>query len=1563
MTSTLPAQPATPGRPYSPPPPSGPAGARPPESRRSWRWPLGFWAFAFVAWLIPSAGKTTFETKLGVVVDPWKFAGDLGELWHDQNGFGGIHDQYFGYAFPMLPYYLLTDVAQIPTWLAERLWLSLVVTAAFWGALKLADRLGFGTPGTRVLGAVAYALWPVFTIIVGSTSAGALPGAVLPWVLLPLLDERLTPRVAAARSALIIPFMGGVNAASTLAALLPALLYVCTRTGSRRTKLLAWWLPGVLLACLWWIVPLLLLGIYGENFLPFIETAHNTTTTMSATEVLRGTGNWVAYLNFGEAWLPGGWTVATGWLPILSSVLAAGLGLAGLARRDLPERRWLVLTVMVVALLTLAGYGGALGAPFSGSVQDALDSWLSPFRNIYKFQPGLALALALGLAHIVAVAAERRGTRANPRRSAWVPAIASLVVLPGLLLPYANGDVLQPGAFDKLPKHWEQTADWLEEYSPDSRALVVPATAHGTYEWGKPIDQPLDVLAESRWAQRDYVPFGTAGSRRAMDAVDQALMTGGEVPGLQAFLARAGLHYVVVRNDLDPDQVGYVPPTTVKQTLTSSGYEKVAEFGPELTGGRIPEGTPLQIEGLFSRQRSVEIYQPADGEDLRPGPAGALNAADTAVLSGGPESLLQLSADPDWQGRPAVLAGDAHPGVEEPAVKVQADGLRRADTRFGVVNNNTSYTYTEDEKNPEESLQDPGDEPRMIVPEKGTEHQTTAVLDGAASVTASTSGNWMFHLPQFDPVNAFDGVPQTGWAEGNPDTSKGEWLQIDFTEPTNLEGTLDLTPLPGAGVRPEPVEVEVETPRGSEVSTLQAGGRTQSVKSPEGQADWLRITIRKTEGTRTGFAGAGFAEVEIPGVSPVSRQLRLPADAKQVAADAEQISLHRGSDLGGLNPAAAETGLQRRFESGEGEYTVTGKVLPVQGQELDALLDDLSALPEERISATAGSTMPLSPQLSPRNLVDKDLTTAWIAGADESLTLTWPEATEISEFVLAPAGGLSARPTEVEVSTPTGAQTVGVDANGWVRIPPVTTDRLDIKVTGTESLSVHNPFADRDVQLPVGLTEVYVPALGEDAEEDLRTEPVKKDEPFELECGSGPVVSVDGELLNTRAEGTLGDLVDRRPVDIELCPGDGEAAGPVELAAGRHAVAAGDGEALAVTDLTLTRGEPAAAAAGRDVEATDWAGDERAVTVGEGQDAYLTTYENYNDGWKATLDGEELESVRLDGWQQGFLVPADKSGEVKLEYKPAAWYDAGIFAGVAAILALLGLAFVRAGRREVVVAEPAPPAPGWVLGALVLTAVVAVVAGPYALIVPALALLARTRAGLLAPLALVAMAGAGVAALTGAGEAVRMDEGAFSGVAQALAVLALAAALVTAERPEPAGPETGYGPDVDPEAETAAFPAYGAGVPAAGAAGAAGGPPPGPGGPPGRTAVAADPGPDLAPQAEPDRPTQRFWRRRSAGAGAATAAAAESGADRTPALGTERAADDSATPPLGTAQDEPRDAFVPKPPIPLSGTADAADSADDSVDDVQDTPPADAPPADTPPDDGTPADRREEKGK
>ncbi|MFJ8590404.1 alpha-(1-_3)-arabinofuranosyltransferase family protein [Streptomyces sp. NPDC093598] len=1366
----------------APPPAAVPTTATtagPPDGPRSRRWLLGFWAVVFVLFLAVQPGRQTFDTKLGVTVDPGQFLADLGQLWHDRSGFGGIQDQYVGYLWPMLPFYWLCDLVRLPVWLAERLWLSLIVSVAFWGALRLAERLRVGSGASRLPAAVAYALWPVFTTVIGSTSAAALPGAFLPWVLLPLTNERYAARVAALRSALLVPFMGGVNASATLASLLPVGLYLLSRPpGPRQRKLIAWWAPAVIVVTAWWWVPLLLLGVYGENFLPYIETAQTTTDTMSATEALRGAGNWVAYLHLGDAWLPAGWAVASCVLVIVCSALAAGLGLAGLARRDLPERRWLVLTVLVAALVLLAGYGGAFGAPFHGVVQGWLDGWLSPFRNIYKFQTGLALALVLGLAHLVGVAAEPRGAR-QVRGRRFAPLVAAVLILPGLLWPYLNGSILNPGSFQKLPTYWQATADWLEKYSPDSRALVVPATAHGVYTWGSPIDQPLDVLAESRWAQRDYVPFGTPGNRRAMDAVEQALMSGAEVPGLADYLSRAGLYYVVVRNDLDPDQIGYVPTTTVKRTLEQSGYERVTGLGPVMTGGRIAQDAPLQVEGLYPRQRAVEIYRPTGDDVIRPGQAGLAPVADTAVVSGGPEALLPLAER--LRGRATVLTGDNHPGLGTPAVQVVGDGLRRADTRFGLVNAGTSYTYTRDERNAPDAQQDPGEKPRQILPSEGAAHQTVAELRGARSVTASSYGNWLFHLPQYDPVNAFDGNPDTAWAEGAPDTPDGQWLRIGFTGPFDMPSSFKVTPLPQESVRAAATKVRVETEKGAKTSFLQPNGTTQRIKAPEGATRWMKLTIVDSVERRAGLTGAGFSEIDLPDVR-VTRLLRLPADAEDATAAATVVSLHRASDPTGLSATGTEAGLHRRFTTpAAGTYEVKASAVPVPGEELDELLYEVAPEQQARIVATADSTARLGAGLAARNLTDGDLTTAWIAGDRPTIHLRWPGKQPVGELVLAPAGGLSARASEVHISSPDGAAIAGVDENGWVRFPPITTDRLDITITETAPLTLHNPVADEDLRLPVGLTEAYLPSL-----DQYRTPHPDGTRTFSLPCGKGPDVALDGELYQTSAKGTVRDLAERRGVEVTLCQ-DGRGDAEVRLASGEHRLEGGDAGPLALTDVTLTRGTvPEAAAAGRDLRIRDWLGDRRELTVGSGAASYLTTYENFNDGWRATLNGKELTPVRLDGWQQGWRVPAGAGGDVKLSYEPATTYDAALIGSGAGIAVLLGLALWRRRAPNPDAPQPAPPLPGLWLGAVALTLVGVVIAGWFALLVPALALLASRRHALLVPLAFAALAGAGVTAAFGAGEPVGTGEGAFGHLAQLLALIGLFAALVSLRERSPA---------------------------------------------------------------------------------------------------------------------------------------------------------------------------------
>ncbi|MEV8086073.1 DUF3367 domain-containing protein [Streptomyces nigra] len=1366
----------------APPPaavPTSAPSAGPPEGPRSRRWLLGFWAVVFALFLAVRPGRQTFDTKLGVTTDPGRFLGDLGQLWHDQGGFGGLQDQYAGYLWPMLPFHWLADTVGLPVWLAERLWMSLIVSVAFWGALRLAERLRVGNGGSRLVAATAYALWPVFTVVIGSTSAAALPGAFLPWVLLPLTDERYSARVAALRSALVVPFMGGVNAASTLASLLPAALYLLSRPpGPRQRKLIAWWVPGVLLATAWWVIPLLLLGTYGENFLPYVESSQTTTDTMAATEALRGAGNWVAYLHFGEAWLPAGRTVASAAVVIVCSALAAGLGLAGLARRDMPERRWLVLTALTVVPVLLAGYGGAFGAPFHGVVQDWLDGGLAPFRNIYKFQTGLALALVLGLAHLAGVAAQARGAR-PVRGRRFAPLAVAVLVLPGLVWPYLNGSILNPGSYKEIPAYWRDTAGWMEKYSPDARVLVAPATAHGIHTWGTTIDQPLDVVAASRWAQRDYVPFGTPGNRRAMDAVEQALMTGSQVPGLADFLGRAGIRYVVVRNDLDPDQIGAVPTTTVKRTLEQSGYERVTGFGPVMTGGRIAPDTPLQVEGLYARQRAVEIYRPTGADVPRPHQAGLLPVASAAVVSGGPEALLPLASE--LRGRAAVLTGDRHPGLGSPQVRVTGDGMRRADTRFGLVDANTSYTYTADERNAPGASQDAGEQPHQILPVTGLAHQTVAQLRGARSVTASSYGNWLFHLPQFDPVHAFDGDPGTAWAEGSAGSADGEWLRIAFAGGAyDMPSSFEVAPLPQDGVRAAPTRVRVETEKGTRDSVLRPDGAAQSVKAPAGATRWMKLTITDSVSRRSGLTGAGFSDISLPDVQ-VTRLLRLPTDAGNSSADAEIVSLSRAADPTGLSATGTEAGLHRRFTTATaGTYEVRAQAVPVPGEALDRLLYTVAPEQRERITATADSTARLGAGLSARNLTDGDLTTAWIAGDRPVIHLSWPGKQAVGEIVLAAAGGLSTRPTEVHISSPDGAAIAGVDKNGVVRFPPITTDRLDITITGSAPLTLHNPVVDEDLRLPVGLTEAYVPAL-----DRYRTPQPETDREFTLPCGRGPVVAVDGELYETGARGTVRDLVERRRIDVTLCQRGRDDAG-LSLSAGDHRVEGGDAGPLALTEVTLTRGTVAEApASARELTVRDWLGDRRTLTVGSGAASYLTMYENFNDGWRATLDGDELTPVRLDGWQQGWRIPAGAGGTVRLSYEPAVTYEAGLIGSAVGLALLVGLVLWR--RREPNPDGPsaAPPLPGLWPGTVALTVVAVLVAGWLALLVPALALLAWRRHTLLVPIAFTALAGAGIVAAAGGGEPVAAGRGAFGHTAQLLALIGLFAALVSVrERPE-----------------------------------------------------------------------------------------------------------------------------------------------------------------------------------
>jgi arabinofuranan 3-O-arabinosyltransferase len=1388
-------------------PESADGGSTPPRRlRRGWgdaaeragrRWAALVWVLVLAALVVQHPGRMTFDTKLGVNIDPAHFYQQLWHLWNPLEWFGGLQDQYIGYAFPMGLFYLTAHVLDVPVWLAERLWMSLLITAGFWGLVRLAEKLGIGSRPTRLLAAAAFALWPTFTILVGSTSAGVLPGLLAPWAVLPLIRPG-SARLAAVRSGLVVLAMGGVNAVSTAAAIVPAAIYIVTRPGPRRWVLAAWWVLAVLLATAWWLGPLLYQGRYGFDFLPYIEQAANTTQTMSAAAVLRGSGNWVAYLNLGGPWLTAGSVVVGSAWAVAAGAAAAATGLAGLARRDLPEALWLRGTAGVAALWALAGYSGALGAPLHQQVQVLLNGPLAALRNVFKIEPALALVLALGIAHVL-------GRVVWPRPAARrLTGAAAVVVLAGLALPYLNGQVLQPGSFPAVPGYWQRAAAWLGAHHRTETTLVVPADSHGVYTWGQPIDEPLEPLASSPWVQRNQVPFSGGGVADLLNGAEQAIESGTASPGLARYLARAGIRYVLVRNDLDPAQLGYTPPPVVHAALRQSGFTRVASFGAPAATGPAGQGTALQVEAIEPQYPPVEIFQAARPAQRPAGPATVLPAASTTLVDGGPAALLQLSAQGLLARQPAVVAGqDTGAGLPAASQDV-TDGLRRADTAFGLPNNDTTYTYTAAGTIPPDDPQGaPGQPPRQLLPAGTAGHQTVAVLTGAAAVTASSAGSWLFEVPQGDPVNAFDGNPATAWTEASADSARGQWLRIRFNRARRLTGPLSIRLLDDIP-RPIATRLVVTTAAGRSVTATRVTGAAQPLSVPAGATRWLRITIAAARGGAPGGPGAGISQVAIPGVR-VTRFLR---PAQEQAGPAPSFSFHRATATSlGLPGAPPEPALDRTFTAPAAERVdLAASATAVPGPALSALLARAGSATPAQLQISATSTFGSLPALRPQNLLDGSDVTGWVAARPHAtLHLRWPGRRRISEIQLTAATtGIAAQPTRVLIASPDGARDLPVPQSGILRFAPLVTDQLDISFPGVMPTTAVNPLVGKAQQLPVGLAELSVPALA-----GLSTGIPAATAPFGLACGQGPPVTVDGRTYSTAASGTVGDLINSAPVALRLCT-TGSA---LTLAAGRNYLTSpGTGLPLTVTDLSLTPAPattvpttvaPAAAPAARDLRIGTWQSEYRTATVGPGARSYLEVHQAANPGWAATLNGRALPPVTLDGWQQAFLVPAGSGGRVIMRFTPASGYHWLLIGSALAVCVLIAAAAWPARRRarrggHHPAADAGGPGAGsrpgaagsgsgaagsgsgaawyW-LAVVAATAVLALVGGVFALAVPAAALLGWWRPRLVPWLAFAAMVVAGAVTLTGLGRSPQAGVGAFGWPAQAAALIALAAAL------------------------------------------------------------------------------------------------------------------------------------------------------------------------------------------
>jgi arabinofuranan 3-O-arabinosyltransferase len=1354
------------------------------------RWVLGAVGAGFlVLCLLQEWGLIEDDTKLSLILAPGAYLRASLHLWSDHL-FAGAVTQSVSLYFPMGPVFEVARLLGVPTWVTERIWLAVLLTVGFWGVVRLAEALRIGKPYARVLAGVAYCITPI-VLSWTTTTAALLAVVLLPWVVRPLVvgSREGSTRRAAAHSGLALALMGGANATVVLAVLPLAVIWLLTRTpGRRRRSLIGWWVVAVGCACFWWAFSLLLAGKYGYNYLPYTETAADTTATTSAFEALRGASYWTDYDSLGGTLLPGVWTVVSSTAVIVGTSTLTALGLVGLCRRT-PERRVLVASMAVGVVAIAAGYAGASGAPFAHGVQLLLDTTLTPFRNVSKFAPDVALPLALGLASTLSLAPRRRARRAKSSRGATILAfgvagvtVAALVVA---ATPFWRLQLYGTGGFQAIPSYWNQAGKWLDTHQGHHNALLVPGANSAQYTWGDPIDEPLEAVSTSPLVWSDVIPLGSNGSTQTLSAVERVLDSGTSAPGFAQFLARQGIAYVIERNDLNLTATGAPPPAQVHQVLSeTAGLTEVAAFGPVLPRHQVQVGTlPLYNSPADTHLRPVEIYRVAGSlPTVRTYPV-----SNPVIVSGDAGSLLPLESTGILESRASVLAGDSLTGAAAQATKATwaiTDGNQRRDIGFGAVRNNASYLLGPDQILNSKPLSIPLT--YTVVP--GARHQTVeAPIGGVASVAASSYGSSnLYVLPTAGPASAFDGNPGTAWVANATNDSVGQWLSATFTRPITLS-TITVTPLAGSPLQPTIARITIATDRGSVERSLTPRDAPVRLTVPRGATRFIKFTIdavrpAQQESTDGIAVGAGITDVRIPGAS-FQQNMKIPSDEtanfSAPSRNPPVVALSRPLPNANLflgSSATDDPEMSRTFTLPKSIATdVTGYAVPVPSASLESLINFFRSPTLLNPQVTASSWLGGLPRFRPENLLGTPRS-PWIAGLGDGhpvLTLTWngSQTVDSADLTLTPN---ASRPTVVSVAGAIGpAQRVRVPTKGGlIHFAPIVGNALRITFLQSAPKETISPTYDSPVTLPVGLASLRVPNL------DLADVPAPDMSfPLVLTCGQGPPLTVDGTSIATSVTATLGDLIDLKPVRITAC-----APNSLPLAAGMHHVQARSAFGpFEVTSLTLENPLSAFASthpqAKRTASVLSWNAASRTVGMGAGNATYLVIPQNYNQGWVATLNGRILDSVRIDGWQQGYIVPAGAAGTVQLAMTSDGIFRLGLLLGALLLVVLLLLAFLPSKRPTLEPLSARRPPPFWVLS-VASVLLLFLVGGPLALTALPLLVAARKWGGRpMAAVAFIAFMVAGVAVAWNAGAQPSTHSGAFGHLAQIASIVAFGAVL------------------------------------------------------------------------------------------------------------------------------------------------------------------------------------------
>jgi arabinofuranan 3-O-arabinosyltransferase len=1235
------------------------AGAEQPGAHAAWhavlRWvhPL-VWLLILFYSMIQRPGQTTFDTKLDLTVAPGDFLMRSTHLWNPQANFGEIQNQAYGYAFPQGPFFVLGELLHIAPWIVQRLWSALLLLLAYEGARRLWRAVANDRrllPGLAA--GLAYAFAPRLIGLDGVLTGEVLPTAMLPWLLLPLVHGargRLSPRTAGLLSAVALLCCGGLNAVENIAILpLPLFVVLAGLRLHRGLERFGWWMIGTILASLWWILPLFVMGAYSPNFLNYIETSAATTGMLGWFNVTRGANHWVGFFISGDSPLwPASWTLSVTDTGVAITLLAVIPMVWGLFDRRMPERKVWVSSFLLGAACLVVAHVSPVGSPLAETMRNLLDGPLAPFRNVHKVDPLMRLPLAMGAAHVVTLLLVPVRGEGRRRWVAGTALVASFGLLVAGALPLFQGDMRRPG-WREIPEAWHAAADYVEQHRDGGRVLILPGSGFGNQTWGATVDEPMQAVSRAPWVSRSQVPLAPGQTIRMLDAIEDRVSQGVGSPVLGDILSRAGISMVIVRRDLDPGATDAPAPNRVDMAISSSGgLKRAAGFGTTSIGG-------LPLVEVFEVDADVSML------DVTPLDTWKVVASDPADVMAALEAEL-------IDRETGVLFAKDMPATPP---DVQGDGLRLVQREFSRVHDSTSGVM-----GPEDPITT-GNNARDYDAVPG---EKAAYLDSGdvRSVTASSTTGDAEHaastVQATGPYGALDDDLTTAWVTSRYSDADKAWLRLRLKRrhPLDMLTLRFATTNEFASVR----EVEIRTDRQRLRVPVNPDNGLASVVFDGGPTESIQVTVTKVA---AGFGSmVALRELWANGVDSQQKVVVPDRGADSWTSFVFNNRPPRGActpSLGGpvCDLSSIRTGdsgpLTREFTLREdSEFVLQGMA---QAQRLPATASLLASLTDEQVTISSESVYADDPLVLPQFAYDRDAGTAWMGEPGDrtpGLSLTWTGDKTLRKITVLPASGAAA-PTHVTLTA--GDEVRNVPLTGFMadgRFPPLRTDFVDITFS--------RPGADLG-DAAIGVAELRIQGLNKKRlssfNPDLATGSV---------CGFGPEVRIDDRVIPTRVTGTLGELVSGAPLSYESC--DDEEA--LSLGWGTHDLeVTGTGQFQPVSaNLISTRERATTRVRARTHSVESWNETRREVRVGGGPESVLRIPENANRGWVATLDGKPLRKVSPDGWQQGYVVPAGKGGLVQLTFTPDRAYrlvlGGGLLAGL--LVMLLAAWSVLVDRRR-----------------------------------------------------------------------------------------------------------------------------------------------------------------------------------------------------------------------------------------------------------------------------------------